>query len=75
MCGPGLRGVPRGRTLSAEGKQLILQDESEKYMRGDNIKRTKEILSQAKDIPSVGINGGMLQSCLVCEPAPTLAVR
>jgi len=54
---------PRGRTLSAEGKQLILQNESEKYMRGDNIKWTKEILSQAKDIPSVGINGGM-QSCL-----------
>jgi hypothetical protein len=43
-------------------------------MGGDNISRTKEILSQAKDIPSVGINGGM-QSCLVCEPAPTLAHR
>jgi hypothetical protein len=28
--GPGLRGVPRGKTLSAKGKQLILQNESEK---------------------------------------------
>jgi len=41
-------------------------------MRGDNIAWAKEILSQAKDIPSVGTNGwggvgggrGM-QSCLV----------